>query len=49
VISYNVSGGKMNRGLSVVSACKTFAIAQGRNLSIKVSDIIYDNDECMDD
>ena len=38
VISYNVSGGKMNRGLSVVSACKTFALTKGHDLSVKVSD-----------
>ena len=36
MITYNVAGGKMNRGLSCVAVAKTIAKSKGRQLSNKV-------------
>ena len=36
MIQYNVAGGKMNRGLTVLDVQQTFARVQGRPLSNKV-------------
>jgi hypothetical protein len=36
MIQYNVAGGKMNRGLTVLDVQQTFAKVQGRPLSNKV-------------
>lgn len=36
MIEYNVAGGKMNRGLTVLDVQQTFAKAQGKPLSNKV-------------
>ena len=37
MIQYNVAGGKMNRGLTVLAVQQTFSKAQGRPLTDKVS------------
>lgn len=37
MIQYNVAGGKMNRGLTVLDVQQTFAKVQGRPLTNKVS------------
>ena len=36
MVNYTVSGGKMNRGLAVMSAHNILAKAKGKTLSIKV-------------
>jgi hypothetical protein len=36
MVNYTVSGGKMNRGLAVMSAHSILAKAKGKTLSIKV-------------
>ena len=37
MIDYTVAGGKMNRGLAMMSAYKTLLNSKGTNLTIKVS------------
>ena len=37
MIDYTVAGGKMNRGLAMMSAYKTLLNSKGMNLTIKVS------------
>jgi hypothetical protein len=41
MITYNVAGGKMNRGLSCVAVAKTIAKSKGRQLSNKVRNIKF--------
>ena len=39
MITYNVAGGKMNRGLSCVAVAKTIAESNNRKLSNKVTTV----------
>ena len=40
MITYNVAGGKMNRGLSCVAVAKTIAESNNRKLSNKVTTVL---------
>ena len=40
MIQYNVAGGKMNRGLTVLAVQTTFSKAEGRPLTDKVSKLL---------